>query len=108
MISTAWAMGSAGGNGTSPTGVSTIFSMLPLIIIFGIFYFLVIKPQQKKQREVQDMIKSIKIGDKIMTSGGIFGIIKGLTEDTISLQIADKVKIDIARTAVARLVEKGQ
>ena len=80
--------------------------MIPLILIFVIFYFLLIKPQQKKQKDLQEMIKGLKVGDKIMTTGGIYGVIGGLTNETISLKVADKVKLEVSRAAVAKLVSK--
>lgn len=74
--------------------------------MFAVFYFLLIRPQQKKQRETDDMLKSLRKGDKVRTSGGIRGEIIDLDEQEISLLVADKVKIHVLRSHVASRVEK--
>ena len=76
-------------------------SMLPMfLIIFGIFYFLVIMPQRRKQKETQEMIAELKINDEVVTNGGIIGRIKEVRETSFIIQSADKSFIEIARTAV--------
>jgi len=82
---------------------SPLASLLPMILIFAIFYFLIIMPQRKRQKQLQDMIASLKIGDKIITTGGIYGTVAGLKDDTLILRIAEHVKIEVARSAVAAL-----
>ncbi|MEW6209782.1 MAG: preprotein translocase subunit YajC [Acidobacteriota bacterium] len=81
--------------------------LLPWIIIFGIFYFLIIRPQQRRQKlaakEREDMLSALKVGDKVITSGGIFGTISAARENSVTLRIADKVNIEVLRTAVASL-----
>lgn len=78
---------------------------MPMIIVFAIFYFLVIRPQQKKQRLAQQerdqMLTSLKVGDKVITSGGIFGTIAAARENSVTLRIADKVSIEILRSAIS-------
>ncbi len=101
MISTAYAMGQAGGSGGQAGGLA---GFLPIIILFAIFYFLLIRPQQKKAKEHKDMIANLKKGHRIITSGGIYGTILNLDETTIGLEIAEKVKIKITRGNVAALV----
>jgi preprotein translocase subunit YajC len=97
MIDVAYAQG-AGGAG----GVGGGFSMLvPLLLMFAVFYFLLIRPQQKKQRRHQDMLKSLKVGDKVMTSGGIVGTIMEGGEHFVKLEIADRVRVDIGRSYIA-------
>ncbi len=81
-------------------GSSFIVGLLPFVAIFGIFYFLVIRPQQQKQKEVQAMIAELKINDEIVTNGGVIGRIKELRETSYIIQSADKSFIEIARTAV--------
>ncbi len=81
-------------------GGSLIYTFLPFIAIFGIFYFLVIRPQQQKQKELQAMIAELKINDEIVTNGGIIGKIKELRETSYIIQSADKTFIEIARSAV--------
>ncbi len=100
MISTAYAMGQVGGQGAG----GGIAGFLPIIILFGIFYFLLIRPQQKKAKEHQAMISNLKKGARIITSGGIYGIILSLDDTTIGLEIAEKVKIKISRGNVAALI----
>jgi preprotein translocase subunit YajC len=72
-----------------------------LFIIFIIFYFLIIRPQQKKQKEMQDMLKKITKGDKVITTGGIYGTVIADAENILTLQVDDKVKIRVARHAIA-------
>lgn len=76
---------------------------LPLILIMGIFYFLMIMPAQRRQKKVTEMLKNLKTGDKVITNGGIFGTIVGLDDDSVQLRIAEQVKIKISRSAIAGL-----
>ena len=81
-----------------------LFQFLPFILIFGIFYFLVILPQQRQRRKVQDMLSNLKTGDRVITSGGIYGTIVGFRDlNVVQLQIANQIKIDVAKTAVTGL-----
>lgn len=75
--------------------------MLMLALMFGVFYFLLIRPQQKRQRETDNLLKSLKRGDVVRTSGGIRGEISDITDQEVTLLIADKVKINILRSHVA-------
>jgi len=94
----AHAMGGLPGGG-GPGGGFTAF--IPLLLMFAVFYFLLIRPQQKKQRELKDLLSSLKTGDQIMTSGGLYGTIIGFGEDNrVKVKIADNVKVDIARSAI--------
>lgn len=86
--------------GESSAG-SSILSMLPMfLIIFGIFYFLVIMPQRKQQKETQEMVADLKINDEVVTNGGIIGRIKEVRETSFIIQSAEKSFIEIARSAV--------
>ena len=76
---------------------------LPLILIMVIFYFLMIMPAQRRQKKVAAMLKELKNGDKVITTGGMYGTIVGLEGDTVQLRIADQVRIKISRNAVAGL-----
>ncbi len=87
--------GAQGGQG------NPIMAFLPLIIIFAIFYFLLIRPQQKKQKEHRKFLESLKKGDEVITSGGIIGRITGLTENIVTLEVAPKVNIRVARSQIA-------
>jgi len=96
LISEAFAMGQTGGQ-----GAGGIAGFLPIIILFAIFYFLLIRPQQKKAKEHKAMIANLKKGTRIVTSGGIYGTIVSIDDTTIGLEIAEKVKIKISRGNVA-------
>ena len=76
-------------------------AMLPMILIFGVFYLLLIRPQQKKQRQLQATIAELKSGDKIVTTGGIIGTITAVRDTSFLIRSADKTILEIARTAVA-------
>ncbi|MDA3916954.1 MAG: preprotein translocase subunit YajC [Deltaproteobacteria bacterium] len=100
MISVAHAMGQTGGAGQA----GGIAGFLPIIILFVIFYFLLIRPQQKKAKEHKAMISNLKKGVRIITSGGIYGTIISIDDTTIGLEIAEKIKIKITRGNVAAVV----
>jgi preprotein translocase subunit YajC len=85
----------------SPAGGITLF--LPLILIMVIFYFLMIMPAQRRKKKVNEMLKNLKNGDKVITNGGIYGTIVGLEDDAVQLRIAEQVKIKISRSAIAGL-----
>ena len=72
-------------------------AFIPLILIFVIFYFLLIRPQQKKAKEHQQFLANLKKGDAVVTSGGIYGTITGLTDAVVTLEIADNVRVKVAR-----------
>jgi len=77
--------------------------MLPLLLMFGIMYFLVIMPQQRQRKKMQEMLGAVKNGDKVVTTSGIYGTINGIDGETFILKIADNVKIRIARAAIAQV-----
>jgi preprotein translocase subunit YajC len=79
---------------------SMLMSLLPLIVIFGIFYVILILPQRKKQKKHMQMVESLKPGDRVITTAGIFGTVMGVQKDRIELKIAANVKIDITKSAV--------
>jgi preprotein translocase subunit YajC len=96
-------MGTGGAQGGSNSGGFTAF--IPLILMFGIFYFLLIRPQQKKAKQHQEMINALKKGDRVITSGGIHGRIASVDDTTVALEIADKVRIKVARGNVATIYQ---
>ncbi len=75
--------------------------LLPMILIFGVFYLLLIRPQQKKQRQLQETISQLKAGDKVVTTGGIVGVITAVRDTSFLIRSADKTILEIARSAVA-------
>nr|WP_246556378.1 preprotein translocase subunit YajC [Desulfonema magnum] len=106
MSSIAYAMGGQGGAASGAQGGFGPF--IPLILMFVIFYFLLIRPQQKKQKEHQEMLRNLKKGDRVLTSGGLYGRITSLDESTLTVEIADKVKVKVSRGYVAGLAQAAQ
>jgi len=82
-------------------GVGGFGFLLPMILVFGVFYLLLIRPQQRKQRELQATIAQLKAGDKVVTTGGIVGKITEVRDTSFLIRSADKTILEIARTAVA-------
>ena len=97
------------GSGAQGQAQGSPFGMfIPMIIIFAIFYFMLIRPQQRKEKERRAMIDAVKSGDKVMFSGGILGTVTNTKENTLVIKIADGVKVEVARGAVARVLDKGE
>jgi preprotein translocase subunit YajC len=95
------ARGTSGGSGPAASGWANAQPVMFIAVMFGIFYFLLIRPQQKRQRETDDMLKALRKGDKVRTSGGIRGEVVDLTDSEVTLLIADKVKINVLRSHIA-------
>jgi preprotein translocase subunit YajC len=86
-----------------PTGIA---GMLPFLLIIVVFYFLLIRPQQKRQRTWQDMLKNLKNGDRVTTTGGIRGVIISIKEDAIQLRIPpDNLRIEVTKSAIASVTQ---
>ena len=81
-------------------GTSLIWTLLPFVVIFGIFYFLVIMPQKKQRQQLQDMIAELKINDHVVTNGGVIGTIKEVRDTSFVIQSAEKSFIEIGKSAV--------
>ncbi len=105
--SIAYAMGAPGGAGGQQGGggFSGIFMML---IIFGIFYFVLIRPQQKKMKEHKKMIENLKKDDKIVTAGGMYATVKNVTANTLTVEIADGVRVKIARSSIGTVLTEEE
>ena len=101
MISPAWAQAA----GDAP---SALFNMAPLLLIFVVFYFLLIRPQQTKAKEHSDMLSNLKRNDDVITSGGIYGKVVTLTDKVVVLEIAPKVQVKVERPQIASLVKTSQ
>jgi preprotein translocase subunit YajC len=86
--------------GSPSSGVAMIANFLPIILIFVIFYFMLIRPQQKKQKDFEKMLKELKKNDEVVTSGGIHGTILNVKDDTLTLKIDDNVKIEVNKNAI--------
>ena len=92
---------------TPPSGSGSgaiVTQLLFFAAIFAIFYFLLIRPQQRQKADRQRMLEGLKRGDRVVTTGGLHGTITGLTETTVSLRVADQVKLEVDRSAVGRVV----
>ncbi len=89
---------------TTPSQPNALVSMLPLVFIFVIFYFLLIRPQQKKAKEHAKLIEAIKTGDEVVTNAGIHGVIANVKDKTFIIKIADNVKVEFDRAAVAAVI----
>jgi len=87
---------------------SLLTSLFPILMIVAVFYFLVFMPARKRQKKHQAMIESLKSGDRVVTNGGIFGTVVAVDDAKVQLRIADQVKIDVAKTAVAGLAERSE
>ena len=98
----AYAMG-AGGEGGGSFG-----AFLPLILMFAIFYFLLIRPQQKKAKQHKQLLSSLKKGDRIVSSGGLHGVITGITDDVVTVEVAPKVRVKISRGSISGVAGKAQ
>ena len=105
MIGVAYAQGAA----AAPAG-GGLTQFIPLVLIFIVFYFLLIRPQQKKAKEQQDFLTNLKRGDRVMTGGGIHGQITGLTDSAVTLEIANSVRVKVHRGYVLAIppVEEKQ
>ena len=97
--SVAYAMGGSGG---AKNGLA---AFLPLILMFVVFYFLLIWPQQKKAKAHKQVLANLQKGDNVVTSSGIYGTITGITDTVVTLEIAEKVRIKVARNAVAGVIK---
>jgi len=84
-------------------GQSAWAGLIPLAMMLGVFYFLLIAPMRRRQRQQREMIGALKTGDRVVTSGGIYGTIVGIKEDRLTLRIADQVKIEVAKASVSGL-----
>ncbi|MBF0509228.1 MAG: preprotein translocase subunit YajC [Deltaproteobacteria bacterium] len=100
-------MGNAGGGGGAAGGAASLGPLIPLILMFVVFYFLLIRPQQKKAKQQREMLGALKKGDKVITSVGVIGTITGLTDATITLEIAPNVRVKVARGFVSGLAPKA-
>jgi preprotein translocase subunit YajC len=104
-IQTAYAMGqsqqTAGADAPNP-----LISLMPLILMFVVFYFLLIRPQQKKQKEHLQMLDSIKKNDEVITTGGIHGTVINIKEKTYSIRVDDNVKLEVSKSAVSTVKKK--
>jgi preprotein translocase subunit YajC len=95
-------------DGAAPSGPGTLVSFLPLVAIFAIFYFLIIRPQGKKQKETQKMLSALKKGDRVVTIGGIHGVIQSVRESTVIVRVDEATKLEFSRSAVSSVESQAK
>ncbi len=88
------------GMGAAPEGSSVLLQFVPLVLVVGIFYFIILLPMKRKQQKVQQFLDSLKVGDRVVTTGGMYGQVTRLGEQSVQLQIAEKVRIEVAKSAI--------
>lgn len=103
MVDMAYAIAGAAGEAQGGGGLLTI---LPLILMFGIFYVLLIRPQQKKAKEHRSFLENLKRGDRVVTTGGLYGEITGMSDQTVTLEVADKIRVKVGRGYIAAFAPK--
>jgi preprotein translocase subunit YajC len=86
--------------GVAADGGSAWLQLVPFVLVLGIFYFIILLPMKRKQQKVQEFLDSLKVNDKVVTTGGIYGQITRIDDHKVQLQVADKVRIDVARSAI--------
>lgn len=84
--------------------MESLMGLLPFVLIIAVFYFLIIRPQQKRQKERQKLLDSVQKGDKIITAGGVHGVVEGIEDKTLLVKIADNVKVKMERSSVATII----
>jgi len=87
-------------SGSSAQGANGLLQFLPFALILGIFYFMILLPMKRRQKKIREFQESLKVGDKVVTTSGIYGQITRLNDKSVQVQIADKVRIEVARAAV--------
>jgi len=96
---------------TAPTGGGGFFGqinmLIPFIAMFAIFYFLLIRPQQKKQREHRQLLQNLKRGDRVLTGGGIYGTVTKIRNDIVHVEIADQVRIRVNKSSISDVVAEA-
>jgi preprotein translocase subunit YajC len=82
------------------SGVNPYVQLIPIALVFAIFYFIILLPTKRRQKKLQEFLEALKVGDRVVTNGGIYGSVTKVDGNTIQLQIADKVRIEIAKNAI--------
>ena len=90
------------------SGAGGLIQFLPILLIILVFYFLIMRPQQRRQRQLQETIANLKIGDRIVTTGGVIGVITTVRDTSFLIRSADKSILEIARTSIAGIDEEGR
>ena len=95
MYSLVLAMGTPQGPGVNP-----YVQLIPIALVFAIFYFIILLPTKRRQKKLQEFLEALKVGDRVVTSGGIHGSVTKVNGNTVQLQIADKVRVEISKNAI--------
>ena len=85
----------------------TLMSLAPLVIIFGVFYFLLIRPQSKRQKEHKELIGNLSTGDEVTTAGGVLGKVTEVKDDFVKIQVADNVVVTVQKHTIGAIMPKG-
>ena len=101
LVQDAWAQAAA------PTSSDPLFSMLPLVLVFVVFYFFLIRPQTKRQKEHKEMVAKLSVGDEIVTAGGVLGRVTEVGEQFVQVEITDGVRIKVQRHTIGAIMPKG-
>jgi preprotein translocase subunit YajC len=105
-ISQAWAQ-AAGGTPAGGDMLGTLGSLAPMLLIFVVFYFLLIRPQQRKAKQHRALVQALKTGDQVLTSGGLLGVVTQVTNDSeVKVEIADGVRVRVLRQAITEVINK--
>lgn len=99
LISDAWAQAGVSGGG--------LLGILPMVLIFVVFYFLLIRPQQKRAKEHKAMVAAVATGDEVVTNGGVLGKVTSIDDNFVSIEIATNVTVKVQRAAISQLMPKG-
>lgn len=91
----------------APSGASSLMQFLPMILLFGAMYFLMIAPQRKKQKAHEKMLSELKSGDEVVTAGGIYGALTGVRDDRFTVRIGDNNKVEVGKGFISSLVKKS-
>lgn len=83
------------------SGASPLLQFIPFVLVLGIFYFVILLPMKRRQKKVDEFLGGLKVGDKVVTTGGLFGVVARLEEQSVHLQVAPNVRLEVARTAIA-------
>ncbi len=92
----------------APAQPSLMMNLVPFVGMFAVIYFLMIRPQQKKVKEQQDMLSQLKKGDEVVTNAGILGTVAGITEKVVTLEVADNVRLKMLKSQVSQVMKAGQ
>ena len=102
------AFASPNAGGGEGGGAGSLLSFLPLVLIFAVFWFMIIRPQKKQQDQRKQMIEALKRGDQIVTNGGLFATVRDVKNDRITATIAEGVKVEISKSAIGAVVTEGE